>query len=292
VRETSFAGLFDEKTNLLLVGRALDSEPCEADNSCYDLLASEARTAVLLAIAKGEMPRDAWFQPGRKLTQWRGHRCLLSWSGTMFEYLMPNLFMRTWEGTLLHESCRAAVKIQKAWAAQRRIPWGISESAYNSRDSLLNYQYHAFGVPALAVRRDFPEHTVVAPYATLLALTADPAAALHNARVLASKGWTGQYGFYEAIDFTSAHRFGRRGEGAVVRSYMAHHQGMILMAIVSAVRNGPMQKRFHADPLVQSAEYLLQERAPSLLADEIDRATIAPPPRGEENSVSDELQNA
>jgi hypothetical protein len=290
VSETSFEGLFDTKTNLLLVGRALES--AEPDDSCYDLLASEARTAILLAIAKGELPRDAWFQPGRKLTQWRGQRCLLSWSGTMFEYLMPNLFMRTWEGTLLHESCRAAVRIQKAHAAQRRIPWGISESAYNSRDSLLNYQYHAFGVPALAVRRDFPEHTVIAPYATLLALTVDPASALHNARHLASRGFTGQYGFYEAIDFTSTHRFSRKNEGVVVRSYMAHHQGMILLAINSAVLNSPMQRRFHADPLVQSAEYLLQERAPNFLLDEIDRAALAPPPRPAENSVSDELQNA
>jgi hypothetical protein len=292
VSETSFEGLFNAKTNLLLVGRALSSEPTEQDDSCYDLLASEARTAILLAIAKGELPRDAWFRPGRKLTQWRGQRCLLSWSGTMFEYLMPNLFMRTWEGTLLHESCRAAVRIQKAHAAQRRIPWGISESAYNSRDSLLNYQYHAFGVPALAVRRDFPEHTVIAPYATLLALTVDPVSAIQNARHLAARGFTGQYGFYEAIDFTSTRRFSRRNEGAVVRSYMAHHQGMILLSIGSAVLNGPMQKRFHADPLVQSAEYLLQERAPQFLLDEIDRASLAPPAGPLENSASDELQNA
>jgi hypothetical protein len=292
VRETSFTELFDAKANLLLVGRFIEGSPAQDDESYYDLLASEARTAILLGIAKGELPRNAWFQPGRKLTQWRGNRCLLSWSGTMFEYLMPNLFMRTWEGTLLHESCCAAVRIQRAHAAHRRIPWGISESAYNSRDSLLNYQYHAFGVPALATRRDFPEHTVVAPYATMLALTVDAEAALQNARLLAARGWMGKYGFFEAIDFTPVHRFSRRREGTVVRSWMAHHQGMTLLAIDSAVNNNPMQKRFHADPLVQSAEYLLQERAPNLLMDEIDRATLAPPPRAAENSISDELQNA
>jgi hypothetical protein len=292
VRETSFADLFDAKANLLLVGRGASGETDDSEESYYDLLASEARTAILLGIAKGEMPRDAWFQPGRKLTQWRGQRCLLSWSGTMFEYLMPNLFMRTWEGTLLHESCCAAVRIQKAHAAQQRIPWGISESACNSRDSMLNYQYHAFGVPALATRRDFPEQRVIAPYATMLALTVDPEAALKNARLLADRGWTGKYGFYEAIDFTPAHRFSRRREGAVVRSYMAHHQGMTLLAIDSVVLDQPMQRRFHADPLVQSAEYLLQERAPNLLIDEVDRAALAPPQAAAENSISDELQNA
>lgn len=217
----------------------------------------------------------------------------------MFEYLMPNLFMRTWEGTLLHESCRAIVKIQKLHAGDRHIPWGISESACNSRDSLLNYQYHAFGVPVVAARRDFSDRTVVSPYATMLALMIDPVSAMTNARVLADKGWRGKYGFYESIDFTNVGRFSRKGEPQVVQSYMAHHQAMTLLAIDAAVLNAPMQKRFHADPLVQAAEYLLQERVPNLIGDDIEEAIEVPraprpnavPPNNEE-PVAEQLQKA
>ncbi len=306
VDEMDFAFLFDSNRMLLRIGCGADGR---LDESYYDLLASEARTAVLLGIAKGEMPRDAWFQLGRKITQWRGQRCLVSWSGTMFEYLMPNLFMRTWEGTLLHESCRAVVKIQKLHAGDRHIPWGISESACNSRDSLLNYQYHAFGVPVVAARRDLSDRTVVSPYATMLALMIDPVSAMANTRVLAEKGWCGKYGFYESIDFTGAARFSRKAEPQVVLSYMAHHQGMTLLAINAAVLNTPMHKRFHADPLVQAAEYLLQERVPNLI-DNIEEAIEVPPAAvpdairpnaalpasnglpGSEERVSEQLQKA
>jgi hypothetical protein len=269
VDEMEFSFLFDDDRKLLRIG--CDADGCR-DESYYDLLASEARTAVLIGIAKGELPREAWFHLGRKLTLWRGQRCLVSWSGTMFEYLMPNLFMKTWEGTLLHESCRSVIKIQKHHASERRIPWGISESAYNARDSLLNYQYHAFGVPVVAARRDFSDRLVVSPYATMLALTVDPLSAIENARLLAEKGWIGQYGFYESIDFTPSPRSGRRTEGVLVRAYMAHHQGMTLLAINAAVLGGPVQKRFHADPLIQAAEYLLQERVPALIAEDIEEA--------------------
>jgi cyclic beta-1,2-glucan synthetase len=280
---------------LLRVGCSIDGRP---DDSCYDLLASEARTAVLLGIAKGELPREAWFHLGRKITQWRGQRCLVSWSGTMFEYLMPNLFMRTWEGTLLHESCRAIVKIQKLHAGDRNIPWGISESACNSRDSALNYQYHAFGVPVVAARRDFSDRIVVSPYATMLALMVDPASAMTNARLMAGKGWRGRYGFYESIDFTGPGRFTEKGDPQVVQSYMAHHQGMALLAINAAVLKAPMHTRFHADPLVQAAEYLLQERVPNLTGDDIEEAievpvTLRPRPvlRSEE-PIAEQLQKA
>jgi cyclic beta-1,2-glucan synthetase len=294
VREMDFGFLFDDERKLLRIGCSAEGIP---DDSYYDLLASEARTAVLLGIAKGELPREAWFHLGRKLTQWRGHNCLVSWSGTMFEYLMPNLFMRTWEGTLLHESCRSVVKIQKQHARELHIPWGVSESAWNSRDSMLNYQYHAFGVPMLAARRDFTDRVVITPYATMLALTADPLSAVENARVLADRGWLGRYGFYEAIDFTPSGRFGRSGEGDVVRAWMAHHQGMSLVAIGAAVMNAPMQKRFHADPLVQAAEYLLQERVPNLIGNEIEESKEMPrsahgPEEPTEESTADQLQKA
>jgi cyclic beta-1,2-glucan synthetase len=295
VDEMDFAFLFDEDRMLLRVGCSIDGRP---DDSCYDLLASEARTAVLLGIAKGELPREAWFHLGRKITQWRGQRCLVSWSGTMFEYLMPNLFMRTWEGTLLHESCRAIVKIQKLHAGDRNIPWGISESACNSRDSALNYQYHAFGVPVVAARRDFSDRIVVSPYATMLALMVDPASAMTNARLMAGKGWRGRYGFYESIDFTGPGRFTEKGDPQVVQSYMAHHQGMALLAINAAVLKAPMHTRFHADPLVQAAEYLLQERVPNLTGDDIEEAievpvTLRPRPvlRSEE-PIAEQLQKA
>ena len=295
VEEMQFEFLFDRRSELMRIGSTADGK---LEDSSYDLLASEARTAVLLGIARGDMPREAWFHLGRKLVQWRGYHCLISWSGTMFEYLMPNLFMRTWEGTLLHESCKSAVKIQQAWARERGIPWGVSESAWNERDSAFNYQYHAFGIPVIAARRDFTDRLVVAPYATMLALLIDPSGAMENARSLAGRpGVLGRYGFREAIDFSSSRRFGRRDENVVVRSYMAHHQGMVLLAIDSRLKDGPMQERFHADPLIQATEYLLQERAPTLLPDDNEQvllpaATARTVVENEAEIVSDELQKA
>jgi hypothetical protein len=193
------------------------------------------------------------------------------------------------------------VKIQQAWARERGIPWGISESAWNGRDSAFNYQYHAFGVPVVAARRDFTDRVVITPYATMLALLVDPNSAIANARLLAGRGVLGRYGFYEAVDFTGERRFRRREEGVVVRSFMAHHQGMILLAIDSTLMNGPMQRRFHADPLVQAAEYLLQERVPALLPSDIAEEVLlpasaimkAPAPEEEgEEIVPDQLQKA
>ncbi len=295
VEQMEFAFLFDEKSNLLRIGCGADG--CLEDSS-YDLLASEARTAVLLGIARGDMPREAWFHLGRKLVQFRGQHCLVSWSGTMFEYLMPNLFMRTWDGTLLHESSKSVVKIQRMWARERGIPWGISESAWNGRDSALNYQYHAFGIPVVAARRDFTDRLVIAPYATALALMTDPAASVANARALAARGALGRYGFHEAIDFTGSRRFGRRDDNVLVKAYMAHHQGMSLLAIDSVISKQPIQRRFHADPLIQAVEYLLQERVPTLLPDDGDEimlpagATKAAAMESEPEIVPDELQKA
>ncbi len=260
VKLMDFAFLLDRRRNLLRIG--WNAETGVLDDSSYDLLASEARTAVFVAIAQGHAPREAWFHLGRKLTYYRGHRTLISWSGTMFEYLMPALFMQTWAGTLLGESLRSVVRIQRLYARERRIPWGISESAHALRDGALNYQYRAFGVPSCGLDRILPDDLVVAPYATVLSLMVDPSAALENLRHLASRGWLAQYGFYEAIDFRRRARGPRRVE--VIRAFMVHHQGMSLLALANVLLDNSIQKLFHSDPAVLATELLLQERMPAL----------------------------
>ena len=260
VEEMDFEFLFDPRRKLLRIG--YDVGMACLDEGCYDLLASEARTAVFLAIAKGDLPREAWFRLGRKLTAWRGRRALLSWSGTMFEYLMPALFMHTWEGTLLGQSLRAVVEIQQIYARERRVPWGISESSYSARDHALRYQYQAFGVPALGLKPALAEGLVVAPYASVLALMVDPPAAAANLRDMTERGWHGRHGMYESVDYLPA----RGAAPALIRSFMAHHQGMSLIALDNVLLEAPMRRRFHAEPLVQATEYLLQERVPALMA--------------------------
>ncbi|MCC6861507.1 MAG: hypothetical protein IT158_23260 [Bryobacterales bacterium] len=262
IEEMDFVPLFDGKQKLLHVG--CDAGSGELDAGYYDLLASEARTAVFLAIAKGDIPREAWFHLGRKLVFSQGERTLLSWSGTMFEYLMPCLFMRTRPGTLLAESLRGAVRIQQAYGREHGLPWGISEAAYGARDSALNYQYQAFGAPMLGLNRVWPDRIVVAPYASALALMVEPSAAARNLEEMQAEGWTGRYGFYESVEFRQDGS-ARAADGAVVRAFMAHHQGMTLLAIGETLLENPMQRRFHADPMVQATEYLLEERLPALL---------------------------
>jgi cyclic beta-1,2-glucan synthetase len=259
---TDFTFLFDQRRKLLRVGYTVDSG--ELDPYCYGLLASEARTAAFLAIAKHDIPREAWFHLGRKLTSYQDASTLLSWSGTMFEYAMPALFMKSYEGTLLGSSLRRAVRIQQLYARERRIPWGISEAAYSGADGGHERRYQAFGVPVLAIKRMRPSDLVVAPYATLLALMIDRAAAIDNLRTMAQKRWIGRYGFFESIDYRS------RGPGGaaqprIVPVFMAHHQGMSLMALDNAMFDAAMQKRFHSEPLVLAAELLLQERLPKLV---------------------------
>ncbi len=257
--EMDFRFLFDSQRKLLRIG--YDAGTNQADESCYDLLASEARTAVFLAIAKGDIPREAWFRLGRKLTAYRNRRTLISWSGTMFEYLMPLLYMRSYGNTLLDQGLRGAVAIQQRYASERVAPWGISEAAYAARDGQMQYQYRAFGVPRLSARPDRTESLVVAPYASMLALMLDPREATANLRVLAARGCVGRYGFIESIDYSSP-----QGNGAeLIRCFMAHHQGMGLLAIDNALLGGRMQERFHLDPLVQATEFLLQERMPALV---------------------------
>ena len=199
-----FRFLFDPKRQLFAIGyRLADAEgPGRLDASYYDLLASEARLASFLAIAKGDVPEMHWFHLGRPVTSVRGAPVLLSWSATLFEYLMPLLVMRTYPNTLLDESCRLVVRRQMDYAAARGVPWGISESAYNLVDRHGNYQYKAFGIPGLGLKRGLGDEVVVAPYATALAVMIDPAASTANLRRLAAAGLEGEYGFFDAIDYT------------------------------------------------------------------------------------------
>jgi cyclic beta-1,2-glucan synthetase len=231
------------------------------DDACYDLLASEARLASFLAVARGDAPRKHWFQLGRLVTRVDGQLCLLSWGGTLFEYLMPELLLRRFRGTLLAESCQAAVDRQIGYGRQRGVPWGISESAFSSQYINLDYQYQAFGVPGLGLKRGLGQDLVVAPYATALAAMVRPGAALQNLRRLAAAGAYGRYGFYESVDFTRS----RLPEGKrylVVRCFMAHHQGMSLVALANCLLDHAMPRRFHAEPMVRATELLLQERVP------------------------------
>ena len=258
--EMDFHFLFDARRKLLRVGYDIDN--ALADDACYDLLASEARTAAFLAIAKGDIPRDAWFRLGRKLTGYGSRRSLVSWSGTMFEYIMPLLHMRSYSNTLLDHGLRGAVEIQQAYAKERKVPWGISESAHSGRDSRMQYQYRAFGVPALSARSDRSgHHLVVAPYASMLALMVDPSKSTANLRSLAAQGCLARHGFFESIDYSVS------GVHApeFIRCFMAHHQGMGLVAIDNALLGNRMQERFHLDPLIQATEFLLQERMPTLV---------------------------
>jgi hypothetical protein len=211
-------------------------------------------------VAKGDLPRESWFRLGRKLTTYQGHRALLSWSGTMFEYLMPCLFLRNFEDSLLGASVAGAVRIQQLYCRSKRYPWGVSEAAYNARDAASNYQYRAFGVPVLGLSKMSADDFVVAPYASMLALMVDPRGATANLRQMAERGWSGRYGFYESIDY-----LGRRP--VLVRAYMVHHQGMALLSLANTLLDNVIQRRFHAEPMVLATQLLLQERLPALVAD-------------------------
>jgi cyclic beta-1,2-glucan synthetase len=255
--DMDFGFLFDENRQFLRIGYNVDAD--QGDQSYYDLLASEARTAVFLAIAKGDIPREAWLRLGRKLTAYHDEVTLLAWSGTMFEYLMPQLHLRSYAGTLLDRALRAAVRIQAAYGAERGVPWGISEAAFAHRDQRGQYQYRAFGVPPLAASGEEAKRLVIAPYATMLALMLDPQRATLNLRIMAANGWWSRHGFFESIDYANF------GAPEVVRSFMAHHQGMALLAIDNALLGNRMQERFHHDPLIQSTDFLLEERMPALV---------------------------
>lgn len=251
--------LFDATRRLLSIGYNVAER--RADASHYDLLASEARLCCFVAIAQGQLPQESWFALGRLQTSTSGEPVLLSWSGSMFEYLMPLLVMPTYDNTLLDQTCKAAVARQIEYGKHRGVAWGISESGYNTVDVHLNYQYRAFGVPGLGLKRGLAQDLVIAPYASVLALMVAPEEACANLQRLAADGFLGNFGFFEAIDYTPARQ--RRGQSrAVVRSYMAHHQGMSLLALAYLLLDRPMQRRFASDRLFQAVMLLLQERIP------------------------------
>jgi cellobiose phosphorylase len=255
--------LYDKARHVLAIGYNVGEH--RRDSSYYDLLASEARLSSFVAIAQGQLPQESWFSLGRLLTTAGGEPILLSWGGSMFEYLMPLLVMPTYESTLLDQTCKAAVARQIAYGNQRGVPWGLSESGYNAVDVHLNYQYRAFGVPGLGLKRGLAEDLVIAPYASALALMVAPEAACPNLQRLAAEGLEGKYGFYEAIDYTPS-RLPRGQSSAVVRSFMTHHQGMNLLSLAYLILDRPMQKRFESDPRFQATTLLLQERIPKATA--------------------------
>ena len=255
-----FSFLYDRQRALFSIGYQLISH--SLDPSYYDLLASEARLASYVAIAKDDVPVDHWFHLGRELSRVSGETALMSWSGTMFEYLMPLLLMRSFPETLLDQTYRGAVQRQMTYAAGHAVPWGISESAYNVRDRFGTYQYRAFGVPDLALKRGLDSDLVIAPYASALAAMVEPKRALANLRSLERRGALGPYGFRDALDYTRP----EPGKAcAVVETFMAHHLGMGLGALTNALTGQIWHRRFHADPLVRAAELLLYERIPRRL---------------------------
>ncbi len=266
-----FAFLLDPERKLFSIGYSAVEN--SLDPGCYDLLASEARLGSLFAVAKGDAPTRHWFRLGRTATPLGAGSALISWSGSMFEYLMPTLVMREPAGSLLAQTNRLVVARQQDYGRSLDVPWGVSESAYNARDMEFTYQYSNFGVPGLGVKRGLADNVVIAPYATALAAMLDPQGACRNFARLARMGAGGRFGFYEALDFTHA----RRPEGetvAIVQSFMAHHQGMTIVAVANVLQDGRMRERFHREPMIRASELLLQERIP--------REVTAAPPRAEE----------
>jgi cyclic beta-1,2-glucan synthetase len=261
ISEMDFSFLYDDYRKLFTIG--FNAEHARRDTSFYDLLASEARLLSFLAVARGEVAQKHWFALGRALTSTSGGKALLSWSGTMFEYLMPFIVMRDYRSTLLGRSARAVVRAQMDYCRRQRVPWGISESAYSGVDFEKTYQYRAFGVPGLGLKRGLSYDLVVSPYSTFLALEFAPTvhAAVENLKALEKKGARGRYGFYESVDFTTS-RVARTQDHHTVASFFAHHQGMSLVSVDNLLNGNIMQDRLHAQPIVKSAELLLHERFP------------------------------
>lgn len=257
--DKDYSFVHDKSKHLLSIGYNVDEH--RRDPSFYDLLASEARLCTFIGIAQGKLPQDSWFALGRLLTNTGGDPILLSWSGSMFEYLMPLLVMPTYENTLLDQTNKATVKSQIEYGDQRGVPWGVSESGYNMVDANFNYQYRAFGVPGLGLKRGLGADLVIAPYASVMALMVSPEAACENLEQLTEEGYEGRYGFYEAIDYTTS-RLPRGQSFTVIKSFMVHHQGMSLLSLAYLLLDKPMQKRFESEPQFQATLLLLQERIP------------------------------
>jgi cyclic beta-1,2-glucan synthetase len=242
--------LFVESRQLLSIG--YDGTTNELHSACYDLLASEARIASFIAVANGDIPQQSWFRLDRSHVLVDGHPALLSWTGTMFEYMMPSLWMRTFPNTLISRSLESAVRIQRNHV--RNIPWGISESGFAKMDPQGRYSYQAWGIPALALKYGAEDGPVISPYSSFLALSVLRKEAVANLRRMAGMDWMGNYGFYEAADYTQ----GKQPE--LVRSWMAHHQGMCLLALTNLLKNNIVQQWFHGTPRVRAAELLLHEK--------------------------------
>jgi hypothetical protein len=257
VEEMDFKFLFNAPRRLLSIGYNASDQRVE--KSCYDLLASEARLATFIAIAKGDISQESWFQLGRDHTWSRGERVLLSWTGTMFEYLMPLLWMKCYPNTIHEQSLHAVVRRQQQYGRSHGVPWGISESAYSDRGPQGEYLYRAFGLPALALDPNLQPDVVIAPYATCLALMVDAQNALKNLRVMYDMSWLGQFGFYEAADYRR--NWGKPSPTAeLTRCWMAHHQGISLLAICNLLMHGSLQRLFHQEPIVVANERMLHEK--------------------------------
>ena len=257
--EMDFSFLMRQERKLLSIGYRVEEH--QLDEACYDLLASEARLTSLFAIAKGDLPTEHWFKLGRPIVEIGFKGALMSWSGSMFEYLMPPLVMKEPHGSILNQTSNLVIKRQMQYGREKHIPWGISEAAYNARDRELTYQYTNFGVPGLGLKRGLGQNTVVAPYATILAAQFMPREAVANLKRLREIGALGRYGYYDAVDFTPQ-RVPEGTDHAVVLNYFAHHSGMSIAAVADAVFEGRLRDRFHSDPVIESAELLLQEKAP------------------------------
>jgi hypothetical protein len=272
--DMDFEFLLDRRRKLMSVGFNVDTGELQA--SCYDLLATESRTAVFAAIAKEDIPQESWFNLGRPHTLDQGRLVLLSWTGTMFEYLMPFLWLHSYANTLLDRTRIACVRSQQAYGANHGIPWGISESSYYKLDEAGNYQYKAFGLPQLAMMKSESDPLIVSPYSTFLALSVDPDAAFQNLRRMETLGWFGSHGFYEAADCTGFRRRFRWSRAQVVRAWMAHHHGMSLLSITNFLCDNVVQRWFHSDRRVQATELLLHEKPVShVRASELQKSRSA-----------------
>ncbi len=259
IENTDFSHLYQKEQRIFSIG--FNIEENKLTNSYYDLLASEARQASLIAIAKKDVPAKHWNSLSRTLTTLGKYKGLVSWSGTSFEYLMPNINIPQYKGSLLDESCKFMIMSQIEYAKKLQIPWGISEAAFNLKDLHSNYQYKAFGIPWLGLKRGLADETVVATYGSVLAINDYPKEVYQNLKKFEEYGMYNKYGFYESIDFTPE-RLKKGSKAEVVKTYMAHHQGLILLSINNLFNNNILQKRFMENPEINAISILLQETMP------------------------------
>jgi cyclic beta-1,2-glucan synthetase len=279
--EMKFDFLLEKDRQVFTIGYNLSDR--KFDTGLYDLLGSESRLASFIAIAKGDVKQEHWFRLGRQLVPTSSGRALVSWTASMFEYLMPLLVLRDYENTLLSETVHSVVKSQIKYGFDRQVPWGISEAGYNARDLQLNYQYGPFGIPGLGLKRGLSQDLVVSPYSTLLAAQVNPVAAIQNLKRLVHEKLLTQFGFYESVDYTPE-RLADHEKSSVVRSFMAHHQGMSFVSINNVLQKNIVQDRFHRDPRVRATQLLLQERVPQDI--------LLAPPKAAEIEMETQFQDS